>query len=1282
MRLVFISHNSADADVAGRLLAQWQEQRPEDHLDLSCDVAAGPDGGTQWRWWIRRVVKNCDLVVFIASEHSNSPWCSAELGMAQLLGKPILPLRTAADALVNPVVDQHHMGSVQQPITEILGLADNLLGTPQDVARPAAGFVPYPGLTPLGAEHEAVVGRAQLLDRLLADVERVRREGGGRFVVVSGPSGSGKSSLVRAGVLPALRRRGWTVPAVTQPRQLAEAELPGPVGAGAAGLLVVDQGEELLTLDDVHRTRIGSWMRERTEDGTTVLLVVRSEFRSHLGAFVREPLDHYIPYVEPADLVDIIGLPAKYAQLDLDQALITRLVTETGSGEALPLLAYTLHQLWLDRDTSTGALRESSLDRLGGVRGVLGAQANEALRELSRGLDDRGRREVQEQALRTLAQIADATQNPPVRGPQPIESFTEEQRGWLDAFRARGLIAYRTTYSLEDVLEVDAVPGGTDLVDVTHEALFGWRPLAEVIARDRQRTIDLRAIGDAAERWVQTGRSDRSLLLSGPRLALALDEKLSTRPGVVGEFVRQSLRGDRERRVRRALTVGVAALAVVAVVAGVLAWDQRGDAVVARLEAEDARLEAQAVRVAAQANEAISTRRDLALLAAASAYRLKPTIDTEGALVNALATPTGPVRYFRDQSALWGTLRSVGPGTGVVVTADRGLATVDLATRSLAEVAVGAVRVDRLFTEPGSPAVAFSGVSGSGADLVHHAGAVVLPSGSPQVVTHGTQVTAVVDHPAGLVFGDADGGVFLAPRDGDRLGDPVALDRHRDPVRSLTSSADGQWVASAGPDGVIVHHIVRGAVVGEQRLIDVAAGSRTAETVVFRRDGPLQLLGSGSDPVIRRWVLREGEFTQGAPVGRHPGVVRAMTVDPDSGVLFTAGAEGGIQRWDLDAGAAQGDLLEAHESDALGLSTAGLPMLVSTDKQGAILWDLAPSRVVARSGVIPAGWEGEGFVALVDGEGPLAAVTADGRVLVEGAADLRAPPGVRRAWWTSGGIVVETSTQSQVDLGPLDLWAVGAAEPEVLASGVDAADVGRCLAALATGDVVRFLDVGRCGATPPELRGAAAPIVEVALSPDESRVAVAEDRGALQVGTVGSAGWDPPRKLSTAVVVTALAWLPGDKLAVGFDLGADPQVLDVAGDSPAGAGIVGHDDAVWWLALQASRGRLFSAGQDALLVQTDLAQMRQVGRPLVGARRAQQNDEDAAVTGLHPAAAGDALIVLHGHRMVAWDLSPESLLVQACANADRRLTEAEVATLGLRGVPPACPEPSPRVGTG
>lgn len=1261
MRLIFVSHASADAADARAFRRSWLAERDGDELFLSSDLDAGPQGGMDWRSWIRRTMRSCDLVVFIASPASFSPWCSAELGMARLLDRPILPLTVTPDAPVNPLVGDVQAIPLDQPTWRLVSAADQRLGAPEVVERPGEDVVPYPGLAPFTAEYEVFLGRHDLRRRILEGIDELRTDASGKFAIVSGPSGSGKSSLVRAGLLPALTRRGWDVSDVTQPRTIAETGPPGlPDGAGPR-LVVVDQAEELASQNQQQTDNLGSWLTQCSEGDVAVLFVVRSEFRTVLDAYVHQPMDFYVPYVERADLFDVIELPAKYAQLEVPQALVKRLVAETGSGEALPLLAYTLNLLWARRNRATSALDEADLNELGGVQGVLSGQAASALNRATAGLNAAERKERRSQVLAALSRLASTAHSSPTREPLPITSFTTEQRRWLEDFRNRGLLAYRTTFAVDDSIDSGDPPSGTHLVDVTHEALFAWKPLAAAIDRNRDSNASRRAIEDAAAAWKATGEADRTLLLAGPRLAFAREQGMASNDDHIGRFVRASLKQDRDRRVRLVLVGAVGLLAVVSVAAFVVAWNLRN-------QAEAARVEAQSVRVAAQANDAIDSQRDFAMLAAAEGFELSRNVDTEGALINSLATPGGPLRYFTDDEARWESLRLLSATTGMVITRDRGLALVDLPTRRLTDIPIR-IQVSSLHPSASGEVVAVAGTSQNGDKLMHHAGLVRPRTGELLLVEAPVQVEQVAELRGGVIFGDADGGLYHAPLDEGALHGPSLVDRHNATITSVAISPDHRWVVSASPDAIRAHRYLKGYF--EEPDLLFSANRRTAETVVFRQQGPVELLAAGSDPLIRRWVVQDGKFRRADPVGRHPGVVEAMATDPTRPVLYTGGLEGTIQVWDLDANVATGGPFRAHRSDVLGLSTTEWPAVLSSDEQTSILWDLAPHRTLSRSEAVPDAWSGRTFAALVQGDGPLAAVTTDGEVLVDAGVTMPSPAGARRAWWAgSQNLVVETGNPSQVDLGPSNLWLVDKTGVQLIAESIDAADVGTCIAAAATGDSITFIDVGACGTVPASFSTGASTAREMALTDDETRLAVIDHNNRLQEYDLPAGVPRRAHEISTPVAATSLAWQDENHLIVGHDRGADVRIISLDEDENQEQELTGHDDAVWWLQTSPQRNRLFSAGQDARIVQSDLTTSRQVGEPLIGIRRSQENDESAAVRGLR--LEEDTLFAIHGNDLVAWDLLPDSLLDRACGSANRSLTESEARVLGVSGSPHAC----------
>ncbi len=254
---------------------------------------------------------------------------------------------------------------------------------------------PYPGLEAFTEDDAAVFfGRdreaAELVGRLHPAVPGRAQ----RFVTVVGPSGSGKSSLVRAGLLPALaRRRGrWAVavpfspganPVGTFQRRLAQ--LPDERPA----LLVIDQLEELLTLSgreerDAFLTAVRDALRR--DSRLWMVATLRSDFltgflESGFAELVRNPA--VVGALARDALYEVIEKPAEQAGLAFAPGVVARMVDECGGGDALPLLAYTLQELYLRAGGSGGTVTEEAYRALGGVVGALSERADQITGELA-----------------------------------------------------------------------------------------------------------------------------------------------------------------------------------------------------------------------------------------------------------------------------------------------------------------------------------------------------------------------------------------------------------------------------------------------------------------------------------------------------------------------------------------------------------------------------------------------------------------------------------------------------------------------------------------------------------------------------------------------------------------------------------------------------------------------------------------------------------------------------------------------------------------------------------
>ena len=182
-------------------------------LFLDFDPEAGIPAGTAWEQVLYRNLRQCQAVIALLSPHwLASKWCFAEIAQARAQGKPVFPVQIAACDGGGVLTDIQHVDLTASPQEGYRRLA---LGLKERGLDPAAIFdwdpnrPPYPGLHAFEEADAAVFfGRTDEINRARETLDRLRRLGrdAPRFVLVLGASGSGKSSLIRAGLIPRLRK--------------------------------------------------------------------------------------------------------------------------------------------------------------------------------------------------------------------------------------------------------------------------------------------------------------------------------------------------------------------------------------------------------------------------------------------------------------------------------------------------------------------------------------------------------------------------------------------------------------------------------------------------------------------------------------------------------------------------------------------------------------------------------------------------------------------------------------------------------------------------------------------------------------------------------------------------------------------------------------------------------------------------------------------------------------------------------------------------------------------
>jgi formylglycine-generating enzyme required for sulfatase activity len=416
MSAIFISYTGRDADGQGRVLAEqvaeWLREWGYSSLFRDKDLKEGIAAGSDWRQLLHARLAQCQLLIAVCSPgYEGSSWCMAEVVIAMDRGHKLVPLQLGDTAL--PLLLQNKQAlTIQQPIVvmpellepvreQLKRALDELLDWRAKMPRLADRTSPYPGFLSFNeAQASVFFGRDDAIDALET---RILALPGHRseWLLLLGASGCGKSSLLRAGLIPRLRGAAGQGFLVVDPFRLDRQPLHSLASQLALamerdGLTAQFSGEgtpEQL-LDDCYRWRLhcrrqdaivvlpidqledlfsgglaaGASAAERflvfladllavPQGRVLVVATMRTDFLAVLearrDALQKEDAKRRLTWqvepiqpMGPARYAEVIEGPARQMGLALEPGLMPELVADTGSGDALPLLAYTLADLW------------------------------------------------------------------------------------------------------------------------------------------------------------------------------------------------------------------------------------------------------------------------------------------------------------------------------------------------------------------------------------------------------------------------------------------------------------------------------------------------------------------------------------------------------------------------------------------------------------------------------------------------------------------------------------------------------------------------------------------------------------------------------------------------------------------------------------------------------------------------------------------------------------------------------------------------------------------------
>ncbi len=569
MGQIFISHSSKD-NAAAKDLRQRLTAQGYDSLFLDFHPSDGIPAGVNWQRELYQRIRACDVVLFINSKNStSSKWCFAEITQARAIGKNLIPLSIDDAALAEPIHDLQAIKLDTDPNAyDRLWNSFNRLGISRgrekawNKQRP-----PYPGLLAYQEEHARVFfGRDESIRTGLDALTRMRQLGSSRLLLVLGASGSGKSSLVRAGLLPRLKEDAdhWIVLRPIRPHGglvgnfveaiedvLAksgdgldtgreETKLRNAIEFGdtssvttrdvlrgfadrmrrardnqqARVLVTIDQAEELLHAEnrgkDEHQLHLLGELAQM--EGWRVLVTLRSD---HLGEFQNDPALAHIAECEqlslgpiaPESLRRVIAGPAELAGVDMEPALVDALARDASAKHALPLLAFALRKLWdecIQCDGETQLRLAAYTDRVGGMEGAIESAASRIVSDIPQGSLEFS--VLRRAFLRLVRTGADGTFT---RRIESWDNFEQAAHPWLHRF-------------VEDRLLVSDGEGTQRTLEVTHEALFrSWAQLADWLDDNRKLLRTRESVEADCIQWHEQHRHEDYLLPSGLPLAEA-----------------------------------------------------------------------------------------------------------------------------------------------------------------------------------------------------------------------------------------------------------------------------------------------------------------------------------------------------------------------------------------------------------------------------------------------------------------------------------------------------------------------------------------------------------------------------------------------------------------------------------------------------------------------------------------------------------------------------------------------------------------------------------------
>ncbi|HLO33841.1 MAG TPA: WD40 repeat domain-containing protein [Anaerolineales bacterium] len=1171
---------------------------------------------------------------------------------------------------------------------------------PQLAPQLADSLCPYVGLAAFQELNQSdFFGREHLV------AEFVRNLKTARFLFVLGSSGSGKSSLVRAGLIPALKKgalpgssdwiyftpmvpgsnplinlaRLLMAPDVDPAQTEMEAELYAQDPSHLAGMvsekfnnpvvLVVDQFEEIFTLctDELARQRfVDNLIGLSRVPGADhrVILTMRSDFEANISGLPElqamfEQAAVRVTALNAGQLREAIEAPAARIGLKFEDGVVEALLKDTlGEPAGLPLLQFTLLKLWENRERNR--VTWEAYRKLGGGREALARSADEFYNHLIPE-DQRAMRRI----LLRMVKFIEGLEVTSQRVPRAALYQKAEASDRIDRVLER-LIQARLVRVSEGDIAAD------EQVEVAHEALIrNWPRFGDWLEEERITLRQRQRLRSAAEEWLRLGR-DPSALWRGILLVEASQyEDLN---GLETEFLKSSYEAEKTEVIqlqeraaklrRRSLYLTAAlVLALMAIAAATLLGRQTQQ----QLQIS------RAVGRSLQSGVLRDGNFPASLLLGVEAFYTRDLAETRGTLMDNVQANGALQVYLNGHTAQVNSVAFSPDGKILASGSDDGTVILwEVTTKRL----IGQLRGHTASAR----SVAFSPdgktlVSGSDdhtlilwnvetGQLIH------------QLSGHSTPVLSVAFSPDGKTLASGSEGSTLILWD-VKSGKPVRqLNGHEASVLSVAFSPDGGTLASSDADGLVllwdISTLPKPTAGNEPPIHELTRHADRVNSVAFSPNGRILAWGRDDGTVILWDLTRELLVSQ---LNGHAASVRSLAFSPDGKTLVSGSDDHTLILWDLQTGRQIGQL-SGHTDDVktVAFSPDDQTLASGSADHTVALWDVSTALGASTQsgGLIgrPLNAHANWVLSIAfspDGK-TLASSGGDGQLILW---DVATGQPVRQLSGTTDWVSSVAFSPHGALLasgggdGTLTLWDVSTGQSirqfsahtgwvstiafspdgKTLASG--SYDQTVILWKVSTGRDTQAATLQRLR----QLSGHTDWVRSVAFSPDGRTLASGSDDHAIILWDVGtgqpigqplSGHTDFVRAVAFSHDGKTLASGSDDRTIILWDLATRQRLRQLSG----------HTDFLRTVAFSPDDRTLASGGDDRTLILWNVTTGQPLGQPLSG------HVDRVRTVAFSP----DGKTLASGsedHTLILWDIDPQSLIQKTCQRVGRNFTRAE-----------------------